>query len=221
MSRSKDNSKNEVELDNLVHEEVIVEEESPMPTHIKYSLFTFILYFLGLKKMEIFEVQEKCEDNKEEWPEFKVNIFSRLTYSWFSNLLFTGYYQPLQHHHIWQMSEGDSAYQIRFAFNKNWKKYSPSLLKTLHHAFGWKFYAAAIPKFIYDNLNFTGPMLLGFIIDYLDDENAPYWHGLLLVAILTLSYITQTLLINIYFQIASRTGMHVSFHFYSLFTLRR
>lgn len=184
------------------------------------SCFTFLLYFLGLKKRpEFIYEEEEVVENETVWPEYRSNIFSRLVFSWFGSLLLLGFYKPLQHHHLWKMYATDSAQYIRDRFFTNWDKYNPSLLATLHHSFGWKFYAAAIPKVIYDCLQFVAPYLLGKIIEFLgEDPNSEdshsIWYGLGIVAIFISAYVLSTLLINIYFHINFRTGLHVGFLFF-------
>ena len=77
------------------------------------------------------------------------------------------------------------------------------------------FYSAAIPKFIYDCLQFVGPWVLGLLITYLgedpEDPEHTAWYGIGLVSLLVVSYVVRTFLINIYFHINFRTGMHVCF----------
>ena len=200
-------------MDSLLIEELDQEIEPAHQFH--YSALTFWLYFLGIKSKPNFEEYQSkhIPDNQEVWPEQQVNLISRLTYSWFTELLLLGYFQPLQHQHFWQMFKTDSANFTRLKFNQSWSKHYPSLLSALHHAFGWSLYFAALPKFIYDCLQFVGPVLLSAIINYLDDPEATYWYGLLLIFLLGLSNVVQTLLINIYFQITNRSGMHVCFSF--------
>lgn len=179
------------------------------------SCFAFMLYFLGFKKRPEFIEDEQVEDNQNIWPEYRSNIISRLLFSWFGSLLLLGFTKPLQHHHLWKMCETDSAQYARDKFFTNWDKYNPSLLKALHHSFGWKFYAAAIPKVIYDCLQFVAPYLLGKIIEFLSEdpnseESHSMWYGVGLVSCFIGAYVISTLLINIYFHINFRTGLHVS-----------
>ena len=186
------------------------------------SWFTFILYFLGLKKRPdaVLTVMDESEENQTVWPERESNILSRLLFSWFSTILFVGFTQPLQHEHLWQMESSDSANYIRDKFLTNWDKDKPSLLKAFHHSFGWVFYSAAIPKVIYDLLGFVAPYLLGKIILFLgesedSEDRHSMWYGVGLIGILILSYVIRTVLINIYFHINFRTGMHVCIFFFS------
>ncbi|KAB7504946.1 Multidrug resistance-associated protein 7 [Armadillidium nasatum] len=51
------------------------------------------------------------------------------------------------------------------------------LLKALHKCFGKRFYAIGILKFVSDALNYGGPLLLHFIITYVEDSSMATWKG--------------------------------------------
>lgn len=174
------------------------------------SCLSTSLQFMGCQKRPPFVVEydDGMDDNTEIWPEMEANFLSKLTFSWVGGLLYKGWLQPLQHRHIWKLAEKDSSNAIHGKYALNWSKDQPSLIKALHHSFGWHFYAAAIPKLIYDVLNFVGPLVLGWIIIYLDSDD-PVWYGILLACILLVTYAAKALLINQYFHIGFRTGMHV------------
>ena len=169
------------------------------------------LQFMGCQKRPPFVVEydDGMDDSTEVWPEVNANFISKLTFSWVGSLLYKGWQQPLQHRHIWQLAEKDSASSIHEKYALHWSKDQPSLLKALHHAFGLYFYAAAIPKLLYDILNFVGPLVLGWIITYLDSDDDPIWYGIMLAGVLLVTYAAKALLINQYFHIGFRTGMHV------------
>src|SRR3990167_6132478 len=202
-------------------EEFIAPEIAPVSID-SLSFFSFLLYFFGLKSRSKLRIEENVGgDNPEIWPEYRSNIVSRLLFSWFTKILFICFYRPLEHKDSWQMDPKDTTNYTASLFRKNWEKDTPSLLKALHHSFGWKLYSAAIPKFIYDILNFVGPVLLGLIIGFLNEtrEERNIWYGLSLVFILFIAYVLQTLLINIYFHINFRVGMHVRISFFTIFKI--
>jgi len=181
----------------------------PVP---KIPWWLFVFYFLGFKKPLVADQAKNTHDNPEVWPEQSTNFLSRLTFSFFGSLLFAGFYRPLEHTDLWQLHTQDTSKACMDKFTKNWLKDRPSLLKALHHSFGWKFYSAVFPKFIYDCLQFADPVLLSLIISFLGeegDDRHSLWYGFGLVAILFFIYVTKTLLINQYFHIGFRTGIHL------------
>lgn len=46
----------------------------------------------------------------------------------------------------------------------------PSLFRSLHHVFGWEFYAIGILRFSADMLSFTGPLLLSSLLSHKSDD---------------------------------------------------
>jgi ATP-binding cassette, subfamily C (CFTR/MRP), member 1 len=203
-------------LEDFVVQDELEDEENirPLP---KLSWWWFVFYFLGFKKPSVRIDRDQVvhtHDNPKVWPEQTSNIFSRLTFAFFGTLLFSGFYQPLDHEDLWQLHSQDTSQSCMRIFQTNWLKNKPSLLRTLHHSFGWKFYAAALPKFIYDCLQFADPVLLSMIIAFLgepDDESRhSIWYGFGLIGAIFLVYVSKTLLINQYYHIGFRTGIHVS-----------
>ncbi|NXH19318.1 MRP1 protein, partial [Bucco capensis] len=55
-------------------------------------------------------------------PEENVFFFSKLTYSWFSRLISTGYKKPLERDDLFELNESDSPYCVCPKFEKQWRK---------------------------------------------------------------------------------------------------
>jgi len=70
---------------------------------------------------------------------------------------------------------------------------------------------AAAPKLAADLLGFVGPLASMYIIEWLEDEEAPPSTGFYWAAALFMAPFLQTLCTNQYFKIAFNTGMHVRF----------
>ncbi|XP_027762173.1 putative ATP-binding cassette sub-family C member 13 [Empidonax traillii] len=54
--------------------------------------------------------------------EENVFFFSKLTYSWFSRVISTGYKKPLEREDLFELSESDSPYSVCPNFEKQWRK---------------------------------------------------------------------------------------------------
>ncbi|NXI71277.1 MRP1 protein, partial [Anseranas semipalmata] len=55
-------------------------------------------------------------------PEENVFCLSKLTYSWFSRLIFIGYQKPLERDDLFELNESDSPYSVCPNFEKQWRK---------------------------------------------------------------------------------------------------
>lgn len=55
-------------------------------------------------------------------PEKRVNVLSRMTFSWISPLLRQGYRQPLEFDDVWLLDKHDRAQTLSSTFQKHWKK---------------------------------------------------------------------------------------------------
>ena len=61
------------------------------------------------------------------------------------------------------------------------------LLKALNKTFGFECFLLGILKFLGDSLNFTGPILLNFLVSFMENSKEPIWHGYVYAAGLFLS----------------------------------
>ncbi|XP_061173578.1 ATP-binding cassette sub-family C member 10-like [Saccostrea echinata] len=57
------------------------------------------------------------------------------------------------------------------------KNYRRTLLKALNSAFGWEYYSLGILKLFADLAGFAGPLLLNFLVSYVENKNEPEVHG--------------------------------------------
>jgi hypothetical protein len=58
----------------------------------------------------------------QECPEYKSNIFIRLTFSWITPLLKEGYKRPLEAADIWELPPPDQASKVGKGFDRHWQQ---------------------------------------------------------------------------------------------------
>jgi len=85
----------------------------------------------------------------------------------------------------------------------------PSVAFAIGRAFGWAFLKAAPLKFVYDCLQFVGPVVLNGILVYLKDPSESLMVGLGYCLLLTIGMSTQSLFLQSYFMRCYRVGLHV------------
>ncbi|XP_078519309.1 multidrug resistance-associated protein 1-like isoform X1 [Lissotriton helveticus] len=85
----------------------------------------------------------------------------------------------------------------------------PSLFKVLYKTFGPYFLMSFLFKAIHDIMMFAGPEILKLLIRFVNDKNAPDWHGYFYTVLLFLSACVQTLILHQYFHICFVTGMRI------------
>ncbi|GJQ15581.1 hypothetical protein GpartN1_g7372.t1 [Galdieria partita] len=85
----------------------------------------------------------------------------------------------------------------------------PSVAFAVGRAFGWKFLRAAPLKFVYDCLQFVGPVVLNGILVYLKQPSESVWVGLGYCLLLMIGMSLQSLFLQSYFMRCYRVGLHV------------
>ncbi|XP_067859323.1 multidrug resistance-associated protein 1 [Heptranchias perlo] len=85
----------------------------------------------------------------------------------------------------------------------------PSLLKALCRAFGPYFMMSFLHKIIHDLLMFASPEILKLLLQFVNDDKAPTWHGYFYALLLFFCAFIQTLFLHQYFHICFVTGMRL------------
>ncbi|EME26321.1 Multidrug resistance-associated protein 1 [Galdieria sulphuraria] len=89
------------------------------------------------------------------------------------------------------------------------KPKQPSVALAIGRAFGWPFLKAAPLKFVYDCLQFVGPVVLNGILVYLKQPSESVLVGLGYCLLLTMGMSLQSLFLQSYFMKCYRIGLHV------------
>ena len=62
-----------------------------------------------------------------------------------------------------------------------------SVVKSLHRCFSTHFYLMGLLKFLGDSMSFVGPLLLGVLVQFIDDQTEPVLFGYLCAAALCIA----------------------------------
>ncbi|XP_033985639.1 multidrug resistance-associated protein 7 isoform X2 [Trematomus bernacchii] len=81
------------------------------------------------------------------------------------------------------------------------------LLKVLHKAFGLRFYLLGVLKFVVNMLSFTGPLLLGSLVNFMEDEEAPISLGVWCSVGLFITTLLTSFLRNIFVFEVSKVSL--------------
>lgn len=167
-------------------------------------------------------------------PYDSANIFSRITFSWMSGLMKTGYEKYLVEADLYKLPRNFSSEELSQKLEKNWQnelkqKSNPSLSWAICRTFGSKMLLAAFFKAIHDVLAFTQPQLLRILIKFVTDYNSerqddhsslqgfennhpqklPIVRGFLIAFAMFLVGFTQTSVLHQYFLNVFNTGMYI------------
>ncbi|GAB0092997.1 hypothetical protein DMENIID0001_080490 [Sergentomyia squamirostris] len=142
-------------------------------------------------------------------PELSSSFLRKLFFQWFDPLTWKGYRKPLEVSDMWDLNEDNKtrnlvpdfdkfwhesvqknsskkelkdtmeAYQNGTAFKRSKEKGKGSVLPAMIKAFGGPFWFAGLLKLVIDLLSFASPQLLGLLIAFISDVDAPLWRGLL------------------------------------------
>ena len=148
-------------------------------------------------------------------PEENASFWSRRFFFYASGLMKLGYAKHLQPEDLWPTAQGDAAHveskrfarcleQAKMDGRGNWW-----LFWAYKRAHGRPFFLSGILKLLQDCAQFTGPVLLNLILDFLSKPYSNRWKGYLLALSLFFTAAIQTLSVNWYFHILYRIGMHV------------
>lgn len=170
-------------------------------------------------KMPYQEIMEYSKRKRS--PYDSANIFSKISFSWMTELMKTGYKKYLTETDLYKLPHNFGSARISERFSRNWSaqvkhKSNPSLTWALLRTFGSKMIFGALLKVVHDILAFSQPQLLRILIkfasDYTDEANLvkqPIVKGFILSVAMFLVSIVQTSVLHQYFLISFDTGMNI------------
>lgn len=208
------------------------------------TLFQSINAFLILlveavprKRLLPYQVIQERTSRRKENPYDTANIFSRISFSWMTELMRTGYKKYLVETDLYKLPESFGSAELSDKFEHNWQqqvksKSKPSLTWTLWITFGRKVAVAALFKFAFDILAFTQPQLLRILIRFVTDYNEerkgalkplaqglealdkftrqlPIVRGFMLSIAMFMVSFTQTSILHQYFLYSFNSGMNI------------
>lgn len=111
------------------------------------------------------------------------NCFSRLTFYWTNRLMAKGYKGQLSSvTDLYKLPHRLDTEVLSDVVEKKLAKGQKSFVKLLHSCFACEFYSLGVLKFLSDSLNFAGPLLLSYLITFMESPEEPNYHGYLYAA---------------------------------------
>ncbi|NXC38211.1 MRP1 protein, partial [Penelope pileata] len=176
-------------------------------------------------------------------PEASSTFLSKITYWWFSGLVWKGYRQPLGVDDLWAVRKEDSSAEIVAWAEREWKKYhsrtkqkmesatfkksgtaeaeetevllqsehsqSRPLLQAFWSMFGTYFLLSTLCLVICDIFLFSIPKILSLFLEFIEDQEAPSWHGYFYAFIMVLLACLQTLFEQRYMYMCLVLGLRL------------
>ena len=165
------------------------------------------------EKSDYGTVEEITPSKKRISPEEKANFFSKITYSWCSNLLKLGFQRALLNEDIFPLKREDKSSSLSTKFEEAWEvektKPNPSILRTLTKEYGGLYLFSGILKLFADLLSFSGPILLQYTIRFISTPTWPTYYGLIIAALFFVLGILQIILNNYHFFLIFRVGVRI------------
>ncbi|XP_059141156.1 multidrug resistance-associated protein 1-like [Physella acuta] len=88
-------------------------------------------------------------------------------------------------------------------------KEGPSLVSVLFKTFWAEYFLSQIWKLFHDVLLLCNPLLLGFLVDFVQNKESEPWHGFLLAVTLFLSMCMQSILFNQMYHQSTSLGLRI------------
>ncbi|NXJ90469.1 MRP1 protein, partial [Corythaixoides concolor] len=190
----------------------------------------------------------KAVNNPNQCPEASSSFLSRITYWWFSGLVWKGCRQSLGVDDLWPVRNEDSSEEIVAWAEREWKKChrrtqqktesatfkkgqkseagiaeaeetevllrsehskSGPLLKVFWSMFGTYFLLGTVCLLICDVFLFSIPKLLSLFLEFIEDQEAPSWHGYFYAFTMFLLACLQTLFEQRYMYMCLVLGLRL------------
>uniref|UniRef100_A0A663EUY6 ABC-type glutathione-S-conjugate transporter n=1 Tax=Aquila chrysaetos chrysaetos TaxID=223781 RepID=A0A663EUY6_AQUCH len=190
----------------------------------------------------------KAVNSPNQCPEASTSFLSKITYWWFSGLVWKGCQQSLKVDDLWPVRKEDSSEEIVAWAEREWKKchsrtqqkmgsatfkkgqksetgiteaeetevllqsehsQSRPLLKAFWSMFGTYFLLSTVCLVICDVFLFSIPKLLSLFLEFIEDQEAPSWHGYFYAFTMFLLACLQTLFEQRYMYMCLVLGLRL------------
>uniref|UniRef100_A0A8C8AD31 ABC-type glutathione-S-conjugate transporter n=1 Tax=Otus sunia TaxID=257818 RepID=A0A8C8AD31_9STRI len=167
-------------------------------------------------------------NNLNQCPEASSSFLSKITYWWFSGLVRKGYQQSLGVDDLWPVRKEDSSEEIVAWAEREWRKschglkaeetevllqsersQSGPLLRAFWSMFGTYFLLSTVCLVICDIFLFSIPKLLSLFLEFIEDQEAPSWHGYFYAFTMFLLACLQTLFEQRYMYMCLVLGLRL------------
>lgn len=199
------------------------------------SFAILLLEALPRKQLMPYQVIQEHISKRKQNPYDSANIFSKISFSWMTDLMRTGYEKYLSESDLYKLPESFGSESLAKKFNKHWQnqvkhKPNPSLGWAMCATFGSKLILAACLKVIHDILAFAQPQLLRILIKFVNDyteskkeilpdfildsdgngiHRLPIIRGFMIAIAMFLVSFLQTSVLHQYFLNSFNTGMNI------------
>ncbi|KGL94566.1 Multidrug resistance-associated protein 1, partial [Charadrius vociferus] len=219
-----------------------------------YHVTTYLYASLVLGELVLFCLVDhppffsKAVNNPNQCPEASSSFLSKITYWWFSGLVWKGCQQSLGVDDLWPVRKEDSSEEIVAWAEREWKKcqsrtqqkmesatfkkskksepdiaeaeetqvllqsehsQSRPLLKVFWSMFGTYFLLSTVCLVICDVFLFSIPKLLSLFLEFIEDQEAPSWHGYFYAFTMFLLACLQTLFEQRYMYMCLVLGLRL------------
>ncbi|NXL88203.1 MRP6 protein, partial [Alectura lathami] len=190
----------------------------------------------------------KVVNSPNQCPEASSSFLSKITYWWFSGLVWKGCRHSLRVDDLWSVRKEDSSEEIVAWAEREWKKHhsrtkqkmesatfkksqkiktgvaeaeetevllqsehsqSGPLLQTFWSMFGTYFLLSTLCLVICDIFLFSIPKILSLFLEFIEDQEAPNWHGYFYAFIMVLLACLQTLFEQRYMYMCLVLGLRL------------
>eukprot|EP00026_Physarum_polycephalum_P000614 Phypoly_transcript_00615.p1 GENE.Phypoly_transcript_00615~~Phypoly_transcript_00615.p1 ORF type:complete len:1444 (+),score=207.64 Phypoly_transcript_00615:19-4350(+) len=154
-----------------------------------------------IEKQRVFGTLSLLEVEGTRNPYEAANFFSKFFLVWPGSIVALGYKRPLDFADLWHLTKEDTAETCVAKLEQNWaeqlRKPNPSLFRAFWAVHGRMFILSGLGKLTQDISVMSAPIILYFIIKYLEDKDATVLMGLVWVAAIALVLLCQSLGANL------------------------
>lgn len=145
------------------------------------------------------------------------NIFSKISFSWMTNLMKLGYEKYLDEKDLYELPKEFKSESVSEKIARVFKKYPNSLAFSIFTTFKKEIFLSGIFKLTYDILSFTQPQILKALINFVSNYNKyssvnpekfPIIKGCMLTIYMFLVGFIQTCILHQYFFLNFNSGMN-------------
>uniref|UniRef100_A0A8C3KYW3 ABC-type glutathione-S-conjugate transporter n=1 Tax=Chrysolophus pictus TaxID=9089 RepID=A0A8C3KYW3_CHRPC len=147
----------------------------------------------------------KAVNSSNQCPEANSSFLSKITYWWFSGLVWKGCRQSLGVDDLWAVRKEDSSEEIVAWAEREWKKYNNRMKIQKNR---WCYFISDIASILH---RLTSVVLLScsLFLEFIEDQEAPSWHGYFYAFILVLLACLQTLFEKRYMYMCLVLGLRL------------
>ncbi|KAJ5076658.1 multidrug-resistance like protein 1 isoform i [Anaeramoeba ignava] len=143
--------------------------------------------------------------------ELKANIFSRLTFSWFTKLINLSSKKQLQEKDLFKIRPQDNSTFLSSKLELVWNSLKPNqnLWKCIRKFYGKSFLISGIPRLMYDTTVLLIPILLQQVIRYFETRKMKDSQAITYITLLFVVSVLGTFSLNIYSDLIIKVGYRV------------